>query len=187
MNDNMNSTLTDVIQHLTRYLGVDGEIIIQESTPKSVHVIVRSNEAGRLIGRKGRTLQAIRHLVYSIMKREDMVDLNIILDVDGYNDAARPEHNRNRSGSSRDRQRRRERPSRRRHPSPNRSRTQDDTRTPALIATEEPEEAMAETITSLAQPSSADTAPSTFPETDASHFSDGQPPVSPAEDTQSEG
>lgn len=102
----INTTLVqDILNHLIQYLGVNGQIEFHQKDHHT-HVVIRSEQAGRLIGRNGRTLQAIRQLTYAIIKKDENapeID-SLTIDVVGTNETI-GEQRKKRSRQSNDRRR----------------------------------------------------------------------------------
>jgi len=70
------------------YLGLDGEFKVEEKGTK-IAVRISSSDAGRVIGRKGQTLESLQLLVNRMLfKADDQAPL-VIMDIDGYADNER--------------------------------------------------------------------------------------------------
>lgn len=69
------------------YLGLEATLRIEEKNNK-LAVKIASEEAGRIIGRKGQTLDSLQRLINLMMYKGDDDCPHIVLDIDGY--GARP-------------------------------------------------------------------------------------------------
>ncbi len=65
------------------YLGLSGALRVEEKSNKIVVKII-SDDAGRIIGRKGQTLESLQLLLNRIMFKVDPDIPHILLDIDGY-------------------------------------------------------------------------------------------------------
>ncbi len=87
------------------YLGIEASVKAMEKG-ESVVLTVFSEDAGRIIGRKGMTLQSLQLLLNRIVSRGDRRGPRILIDVDGYQrpgrGAQRGERSFNRDGGSRE-------------------------------------------------------------------------------------
>lgn len=91
------------------FLGLNGNLHIEEAGEKMA-VKITSEDAGRIIGRRGQTLESLQLIANRIMFKEDETFPRITLDIDGY---AVGEHERRERRSDDDRQERGERSERR--------------------------------------------------------------------------
>ena len=99
------------------YLGLNAEELKAEVKDNQLAVKIKSTEPGRIIGRKGQTLDSLQLLLNRIMFKGDEDCPRISIDIDGYsesgNRAERPRRERGerteRSGERRERRPRRER------------------------------------------------------------------------------
>ncbi|MCH2175920.1 MAG: KH domain-containing protein [Lentisphaeria bacterium] len=104
------------LDSVIRFLGLNAEV---EAFAENdcLKLVVKSEEAGRIIGRKGRTLSSIQWLINSIMRKENEECPKLIISIDGYDDIMREERreqrrnrrNRKDNKSGNGNQRRRER------------------------------------------------------------------------------
>ena len=65
------------------FLSLDGSITVEERGQK-IGVKIASSDAGRIIGRKGQTLDSLQLIVNRIMFKRDEECPHIMLDIDGY-------------------------------------------------------------------------------------------------------
>ena len=99
------------------YLGLNGTFRVEEKGAK-LAVKIASDDAGRIIGRKGQTLESLQLILNRIMFKDNEEFPHVLLDIDGYGKGERePREN----GEERPRRERRER----------RFRREDGDRTPA--------------------------------------------------------
>ena len=70
------------------YLGLNGEFKVEEKGPK-ISVRISSPDAGRVIGRKGQTLESLQLLVNRMLFKSDDQAPLVIMDIDGYADNER--------------------------------------------------------------------------------------------------
>ncbi len=78
------------------YLGLNGTFRVEEKNQK-LAVKIASDDAGRIIGRKGQTLESLQLLVNRIMFKDNEEFPHIMLDIDGYSNGERErrEHREN--------------------------------------------------------------------------------------------
>ena len=69
-------------------LGLNGEFKVEEKGDK-IGVLISSNDAGRIIGQKGRTLESLQLLVNRMLFKADEEAPLVTLDIDGYADGER--------------------------------------------------------------------------------------------------
>ena len=72
------------------YLGLNGDLHVEEENG-ALAVKITSEDAGRIIGRRGQTLESLQLLANRMMFKEDENFPRILLDIDGY---ASGEHER---------------------------------------------------------------------------------------------
>ena len=65
------------------YLGLTGTFRVEEKGTK-IAVKIASEDAGRIIGRKGQTLDSLQLLLNRIMFKENEEFPHVLLDIDGY-------------------------------------------------------------------------------------------------------
>lgn len=73
----------DVLQTILEHMDFDGDVSITEDSDK-VYLEVAGPDAGRIIGKKGQTLDALQFLVNKIVNRFPEGRRHVILDVGGY-------------------------------------------------------------------------------------------------------
>lgn len=77
------STPEGILKTLLDKMGIECEIK-SEITDGNIYLSVSTSNAGLLIGRRGRTLNAIQHLINCIMNRSSLVKRRIIVDAEQY-------------------------------------------------------------------------------------------------------
>ena len=81
------------------YLGLAGTFRVEDKGQK-LEVKITSEDAGRIIGRKGQTLESLQLILNRIMFKGDEEFPRIMLDIDGYSSGDRePRERRPRSGA----------------------------------------------------------------------------------------
>ena len=90
--------LTRTLATMFDYLGLSGTFRIEEKGQK-LAVKITSDDAGRIIGRKGQTLDSLQLILNRIMFKGDDEFPRIMLDIDGYSSGERePRERRDASG-----------------------------------------------------------------------------------------
>jgi spoIIIJ-associated protein len=85
-NPKFNEYKEQILQILVRmfdYLTLNGDFKIEEKNSR-ISVVISSDNAGRIIGRKGQTLESLQLLVNRMMFKLDENCPHITLDIDGY-------------------------------------------------------------------------------------------------------
>ena len=103
-NPKFNEYREQILQMLVRmfdYLSLSGDFKVEEKGQR-ISVRIASSDAGRVIGRKGQTLESLQLLVNRMMFKEDENCPHIMLDIDGYANGER-EGRENREGGRRPR------------------------------------------------------------------------------------
>ena len=89
-----------VLAHMLDFLGIEANVRV-ESKPRSVNLLVSSEEPGRVIGHHGQTLENLQLIVNRIMQKTDSEFPKLYIDMEG---------NRERRSERRERPERSERP-----------------------------------------------------------------------------
>ena len=89
--------LTRTLATMFDYLGLSGTFRIEEKGQK-LAVKITSDDAGRIIGRKGQTLDSLQLILNRIMFKGDDEFPRIMLDIDGYSSGEREPRERRESG-----------------------------------------------------------------------------------------
>ena len=96
-----------ILSTMLDYLALDGTVRA-ESRPGKINLLIASNDAGRIIGRKGQNLESLQVLVNRMIQKGDDPCPKIYIDIDGYSSNSK-------RGESRDGERRPFRGSKRPH------------------------------------------------------------------------
>lgn len=72
-------TLNDMLKHLK----LDATVKV-EAGDNAIKLMVASEDAGRIIGKKGQTLESLQFLVNRMMQKDDQDYPRIFIDIDGY-------------------------------------------------------------------------------------------------------
>ncbi len=83
LKEDPSSTPGGILKTLLDEMGIECEIK-SETTDGNIYLTVSTPNAGLLIGRRGRTLNAIQHLLNCIMNRTSLVKRRIIVDAEQY-------------------------------------------------------------------------------------------------------
>ncbi len=89
--------ITNILNTMFDYLGLNASFKIEEQENR-IMVKISSDDAGRIIGRKGQTLDSLQLLVNRIIFKEDENCPRISLDIDGYSRDSRRRGNDGESG-----------------------------------------------------------------------------------------
>jgi spoIIIJ-associated protein len=83
LKEDPSSTPEGILNTLLNEMGIESEIE-SEIADGNIYLTVKTPNAGLLIGRRGRTLDAIQHLLNCIMNRSSLVKRRIIVDAEQY-------------------------------------------------------------------------------------------------------
>ena len=96
--ENRKEKLIHTLATMFDYLGLSGTFRIEDKGQK-LEVKITSEDAGRIIGRKGQTLESLQLILNRIMFKGDEEFPRIMLDIDGYSNGDRePRERRPRTG-----------------------------------------------------------------------------------------
>ena len=95
--ENRKEKLIHTLATMFDYLGLTGNFRIEEKGQK-LAVKITSDDAGRIIGRKGQTLDSLQLILNRIMFKGDDEFPRIMLDIDGYSSGEREPRERRESG-----------------------------------------------------------------------------------------
>jgi spoIIIJ-associated protein len=84
------------------YLGLNADVKGEEKNGRII-IKISSENAGRIIGRKGQTLESLQFLLNRMMLKTDTVFPRIYMDVDGYSKSGTGRGDRRRDGDDRNR------------------------------------------------------------------------------------
>ena len=71
------------------YLGLTGEFRLEAKPNNRIGVKISSDDVGRIIGRRGQTLESLQLVLNRIVGRDDKEFPLVLLDIDGYADGER--------------------------------------------------------------------------------------------------
>lgn len=100
MLDKSSKTLATMLD----YLGLDATVRSEGRTSK-INLIVASEDAGRIIGRKGQSLESLQLLLNRMMQKSDVDFPKIYIDIDGYSSKQQRGDDRRSRGKGGDRDR----------------------------------------------------------------------------------
>lgn len=83
LKEDPSSTPEGILKTLLNEMGIECEIE-SKITDGNIYLSVRTPNAGLLIGRRGRTLNAIQHLLNCIVNRSSLVKRRVIVDAEQY-------------------------------------------------------------------------------------------------------
>lgn len=83
LKEDPSSTPEGILKTLLNEMAIESEIK-SEIADGNIYLTVKTPNAGLLIGRRGRTLDAIQHLLNCIMNRSSLVKRRIIVDAEQY-------------------------------------------------------------------------------------------------------
>ncbi|HPO89920.1 MAG TPA: KH domain-containing protein [Victivallales bacterium] len=95
MEEMIQKTVTTLATMLD-YLGLKAEVTAEEKNGR-IYVKTKSEDAGRIIGKKGQTLDNLQFLLNRMMLRFDTKFPRITIDVDGYSDGKSEKRRENRN------------------------------------------------------------------------------------------
>jgi spoIIIJ-associated protein len=75
--------LQEVVEEILDALGLEAEVEVAE-TGNVMKANVRGEELGRLIGRRGQTIDAVQHLAQRIVFQGERSNTRVVIDADGY-------------------------------------------------------------------------------------------------------
>lgn len=80
--------IIDMLARMFDFLSLNGEFKVEEKGSK-IGVLISSDDAGRIIGRKGQTLESLQLLVNRMLFKADENAPLVSLDIDGYANGGR--------------------------------------------------------------------------------------------------
>ena len=83
------------------YLGLEGTVKAEKRIGK-INLLIASDDAGRIIGRKGQNLESLQTLVNRMMQKGDAPCPKIYIDIDGYSSSSKRGRDRDRDRGERD-------------------------------------------------------------------------------------
>ena len=98
--DEMLDNSKKILITMLDYLGLDGTVKV-EGRPGKINLLIASNDAGRIIGRNGQSLESLQVLVNRMMQKGDDPCPKIYIDIDGYSSNSKRGERREREGGER--------------------------------------------------------------------------------------
>ena len=86
--DEMLEKSKKILATMLDYLALDGTVKA-EGKPGKINLLIASDDAGRIIGRKGQSLESLQTLVNRIMQKGDEPCPKIYIDIDGYSSSSK--------------------------------------------------------------------------------------------------
>ena len=83
VNQEHRSKARDTLKHMLNLLGFDADVADEEQDD-NVLLKVKSEDAGRIIGRKGRYLDSLELILNRMLKDPDSKTPRVVIDIDGY-------------------------------------------------------------------------------------------------------
>ena len=90
--DEYKSQITRILTTMFDYLSLEGSFTVEERGQK-IGVKIASEDAGRIIGRKGQTLDSLQLILNRILFKQDENCPHVMLDIDGYAGGERDRRN----------------------------------------------------------------------------------------------
>ena len=81
--------IVDTLSTMFGYLGLNGEFRLESKSNNRIGVKISSDDVGRIIGRRGQTLESLQLVLNRIVGRDDKEFPLVLLDIDGYADGER--------------------------------------------------------------------------------------------------
>ena len=81
--------ITDILSTMFTFLGLNGEFRLESKPNNRIGVKISSDDVGRIIGRRGQTLESLQLVLNRIVGRDDKEFPLVLLDIDGYADGER--------------------------------------------------------------------------------------------------
>ena len=81
--------IVDTLSTMFGYLGLNGEFRLESKPNNRIGVKISSDDVGRIIGRRGQTLESLQLILNRIVGRDDKEFPLVLLDIDGYADGER--------------------------------------------------------------------------------------------------
>ncbi len=99
--------ISRILTTMFDFLSLEGTFTIEERGQK-IGVKIASDDAGRIIGRKGQTLDSLQLILNRILFKQDEECPHVMLDIDGYANGERERRSSGNDGAPRERRARRE-------------------------------------------------------------------------------
>ncbi len=89
INEEQKKRIVDTLSTMFGYLGLTGEFRLESKSNNRIGVKISSDDVGRIIGRRGQTLESLQLILNRIVGRDDKEFPLVLLDIDGYADGER--------------------------------------------------------------------------------------------------
>ena len=89
VNEEQKKRIVDTLSTMFGYLGLSGEFRLESKSNNRIGVKISSDDVGRIIGRRGQTLESLQLILNRIVGRDDKEFPLVLLDIDGYADGER--------------------------------------------------------------------------------------------------
>ena len=76
--------IVDTLSTMFTFLGLNGEFRLESKPNNRIGVKISSDDVGRIIGRRGQTLESLQLVLNRIVGRDDKEFPLVLLDIDGY-------------------------------------------------------------------------------------------------------
>ena len=81
--------IVDTLSTMFTFLGLNGEFRLESKPNNRIGVKISSDDVGRIIGRRGQTLESLQLVLNRIVGRDDKEFPLVLLDIDGYAEGER--------------------------------------------------------------------------------------------------
>ena len=81
--------IVDTLSTMFGYLGLTGDFRLESKTNNRIGVKISSSDVGRIIGRRGQTLESLQLVLNRIVGKDDKEFPLVLLEIDGYADGER--------------------------------------------------------------------------------------------------
>lgn len=92
--------ITDILSTMFTFLGLNGEFRLESKPNNRIGVKISSDDVGRIIGRRGQTLESLQLILNRIVGRDDKEFPLVLLDIDGYAEGERAPRKEGEEGES---------------------------------------------------------------------------------------
>jgi len=76
--------IKETINQLLKIIGVEGQVVVNDSDPDNALVNIQTEQGGFLIGQAGANLSAFQHIVRLLVNKKNDQPIRFILDVNNY-------------------------------------------------------------------------------------------------------
>lgn len=90
--------IVDTLSTMFGFLGLNGTFRLESKPNNRIGVKISSDDVGRIIGRRGQTLESLQLVLNRIVGRDDKEFPLVLLDIDGYADGERAPRKENAEG-----------------------------------------------------------------------------------------